>query len=334
MAIAVDIKDAGTRPEQRRKAARQAKGRTEHGLKPLSLLDLAAGADNLLHSCVRARPEQRLLLIREDSRHGFYDCVAPAFVADRARLIGLDVEEIEVGPPDADLDLSDELKAAIEAADHVVFFARIGDQLRFEGFAGEGTKTVCYAYDAGCLGSYFSIMPHALMQELKTCIDQMIAAAGEIRITCSLGTDLVGRSQALEEDEGDDVAVRRFPLSVFKPVLASGFSGRVALARWLVGSGAHYYEPYEVRLDDTVFALLDQGRIAGFEGPRAVVDVVRDHHQRVGDMFGIDPFLVHSWHAGIHPRTFYPLPAAHDPTRWSALVFGSPRLAAFSCLRQ
>ena len=46
-------------------------------------------------------------------------------------------------------------------------------------------------------------------------------------------------------------------------------------------------------------------------------------------MFGIDPFLVHSWHAGFHPQTFYPLPAGHNPARWSALAFGSPRYLHF-----
>jgi hypothetical protein len=46
-------------------------------------------------------------------------------------------------------------------------------------------------------------------------------------------------------------------------------------------------------------------------------------------MFGIDPFQVHSWHAGIHPQTLYPLPAGHNLARWSALAFGSPRYLHF-----
>ena len=49
-------------------------------------------------------------------------------------------------------------------------------------------------------------------------------------------------------------------------------------------------------------------------------------------MFGIDPTLVHSWHAGIHPQTFYPLPAGHNLARWSALAFGSPRYLHFHVL--
>lgn len=82
-------------------------------------------------------------------------------------------------------------------------------------------------------------------------------------------------------------------------------------------------------MDETAFALLDRGRVVDFEGPDAVVAKVREHHVKVGEMFGIDPFLVHSWHAGIHPRTFYPLPADHNPARWSALAFGSPRYLHF-----
>ena len=71
------------------------KPRTGH-LGGLAHLDLASGADNLIGGCIDARPGERLLVVREDSRHGFYDCAAPAFVADYARVIGLDVVEMDV----------------------------------------------------------------------------------------------------------------------------------------------------------------------------------------------------------------------------------------------
>ena len=304
-------------------------GLTAGRLGQLGQLNLTAGADNLLLNCVDARAGDRLLIVREDSRHGYYDCTVSAFVADRARVLGLAVLEVEVGPPGVDLDLPPDLKAMMAKVDHTVFFARIGDQLRFDGVPGQCTKTVVYAYDAACLGSGFGTTSHALMREVKAYIERRLMQAARIEITCPLGTELVGSPANFTDDEAGDVKVSRFPMTVFKPVPASDLSGRIALARWLIGSGSRYYQPFEARLDETVFAILDQGRVIDFEGPAAVVAKVREHHVKVGEMFGIDPFHIHSWHAGIHPRTFYPLPAAHNPARWSALAFGSPRYLHF-----
>jgi hypothetical protein len=239
------------------------------------------------------------------------------------------VEEIEVGPPGTSRDLPATLIDAMARVDHTVFFARLGDQLRFDGLPGGSTTTVSYAYDAACLGSGFGTTPHALMRDIKSCIERRIVRAERIEVTCPLGTDLAGSPLGFTDDEIGEVRTRRFPLTVFKPVPAVGFSGRVALSRWLIGSGSHYYEPNEVCLDDTVFAILDRGRVVDFEGSSTVVAAVRAHHAKVGEMFGIDPFRVHSWHAGFHPQTFYPLPAGHNPTRWSALAFGSPRYLHF-----
>ncbi len=298
-------------------------------LSRLGRLDLAAGADNLLLNCIGAGPGDRLLVVREDARHGFYDCTAPAFVADRARVLGILVEEIEVGPPGTCRDLPAAATDAMAEVDHTVFFARLGDQLRFDGLPGRSTGTVSYAYDAACLGSGFGTTPHALMREIKSCIERRIVRAERIEVTCPLGTHLAGSPLGFTDDETGEVRIRRFPLTVFKPVPAFGFSGRVALSRWLIGSGSRYYEPYEACLDATVFAILDQGRVVDLEGPPAVVAAARAHHERVGAMFGIDPFFVHSWHAGFHPQTLYPLPARHNPARWSALAFGSPRYLHF-----
>lgn len=298
-------------------------------LSQLGRLDLDAGADNLLLNCVAIQPGDRLLIVREDSRHGYYDCTVSAFVADRARVLGLAVEEVEVGAPGVDRDLPADLLARMAMVDHTVFFARIGDQLRFDGLPGRGTKTIVYAYDVACLGSGFGTTSHTLMREIKAYIEQQLAQANSIRVICPLGTDLVGRPVGFTDDDVGDVKVSRFPMTVFKPVPASDFSGRIALSRWLIGSGSRYYQPFEARLDETVFAIIDHGCVIDFEGPEAVVAKVREHHIRVGEMFGIDPFLVHSWHAGIHPRTFYPLPADHNPARWSALAFGSPRYLHF-----
>jgi len=119
-------------------------------LSQLGHLDLTAGADNLLLNCVAAQPSERLLIVREDSRHGYYDCTVSAFVADRARVLGLDVREIEVGAPGVDRDLPNDLMQAMATVDHTVFFARLGDQLRFDGLPGQSSKTMVSAQRPTC----------------------------------------------------------------------------------------------------------------------------------------------------------------------------------------
>lgn len=299
-------------------------------LQTLAKLDLQAGADNLLRGCIGVRPGDRLLLLREDSRYGFYDCAAPAFVADYARLLGLDVVALEVDAPGNGIGLPDHVVALMQTVDHALFFARIGDQLRFDVMPSDCSKTISYAFDVASLGSRFGTTPYSLMTELKALVDRQVASCEEIRISCPLGTDLVGRPIGMLADAAEgEVRVQRFPMTVFMPVPAGGFSGKVALSRWLVGSGAHYYEPYAAKFEGTVFALLENGRIVDYEGPGDVVDIIKAHHLKVGAMFGINPAVVHSWHAGIHPQTIYPLPAEHNLARWSALAFGSPRYLHF-----
>ena len=41
-------------------------------------------------------------------------------------------------------------------------------------------------------------------------------------------------------------------------------------------------------------------------------------------MFGIDPDVVHSWHAGLHDGCPAGLDPHGDPDLWSNTVFGSP----------
>ena len=159
-------------------------------------LDLAAGADNLLGCCIGAKAGERLLVLREDSSHGFYDCAVSAFVADYARVIGLDVTEIEVDAPESGRGLPMSVAKAMLNVDHALFFARIGDQLRFEVMPGHCSKTISYAFDAACLGSRFGTTPHHLMRATQGADRSRVAVAGEIRITCPLGTDVVGAPSA------------------------------------------------------------------------------------------------------------------------------------------
>ena len=121
-------------------------------------------------------------------------------------------------------------------------------------------------------------------------------------------------------------------MSVFRPVPASTFSGRLALTKWLTQTGSRYYQPDSVLIDGVVLALVEEGRIVDFEGEESEVRKVRAHYDFVAEKYGIDGDVVHSWHAGIHPQNGYTGLAVDNLTRWSGSAFGNPRYLHFhSC---
>ena len=73
-------------------------------------------------------------------------------------------------------------------------------------------------------------------------------------------------------------------------------------------------------------------KITGFQGDAADVTAAKNHYRFVANKYGIDPFYIHSWHAGIHPSCSFNEPASRSFERWSGAAFGNPRLLHFhSC---
>lgn len=297
--------------------------------------DPAAGARNLLLHCLEAKPGERLLLLSEDPADGFYDRHAPEAVAAAAEAMGLIVERYKV-PFVADArDASPDIWERIGRADCSVFFARLGDQIRFDRLGAGQRTAMVYAMDAGMLGSGYGIASHAGFLKLKSLIDAAVSSAEEIRMTCPLGTDIRGRCPRPkgtgENGAGgeEDVTIRRFPMAVFKPVPAQSFSGKVVINRFLTGTGNRYYDPYDLLLGSPVCAHVEAGRVARYEGSPEEVDKVLRHTAEVGERFGIDPAVVHSWHAGMHPGCAYLPDALDNLARWGNCAFANPRILHF-----
>lgn len=124
-----------------------------------------------------------------------------------------------------------------------------------------------------------------------------------------------------------EVTIRRFPLSVFKPVPAGAYSGTLALAGFVPGSGRTYYTPHHLPLEDVLRIRFHGNRITAFDGPDAAR--AEAHFRRVGRLLDVDPMFLHSWHAGIHPGCGYDRPASENPARWSGAAFGNPRVLHF-----
>ena len=283
----------------------------------------------MLVNCAGARAGEHLLILYEPAELGIYGPGLAEATAEAASELGLTVSEREVGVLDKADQLPPGIARALTQADHAVFFARLGDQLRFKAMPDGARPIVSYALDEAMLGSSFGRTDHRAMVALKEAIDRALKRARDIRVTCPLGTDMRGSVDPTRGTEGACTTVQRFPLSVFTPLAAADFSGRIALARFLMGTGSHYYQPYGLPLEDVSFAAIGGGRILDFSGRTEEVARIRRHYAHVSDLLGVDAGVVHSWHAGIHPGCRYDTRVSASYERWSSGAFGNPRILHF-----
>ena len=173
----------------------------------------------------------------------------------------------------------------------------------------------------------------ALFLDLKDAINQALDGAGTIRITCDSGTDMTGHADRADNGP-EDVAVKRFPMGIYKPISTNHFTGRVAITKYLTPTNSRPYSPDFLRLDETVLAIVEGNRITGFHGSAESVHAVENHYRHVAETFDIKPMFVHSWHSGMHPACAYPFPAADNPDRWSNTCLPQSAHSAFPHLRR
>lgn len=284
-----------------------------------------AGAINMLLNCAEARLGERLLIAYEPAEYGYYGADAVPCVIDAARDLGLYVQTINVGFDPYKPHLTPTLRAAMDTADIVVFLARLGDQLRFCDMPAGKRVVVSFALDADHFASTFCTTHHAAMMALKARVSDAFRHAEHVEVTCAMGSVFSGRPD-MAPGVGADTSVRRFPMSVFQPVPAHSFSGRVALCGFLTGTGSLYYDDYTLEFDGPVFAVMHNGQITGFEGAARDVAAANAQYDRVSALFGIERNYVHSWHAGIHPGCGYLNAARDNYERWGGTSFGNPRI--------
>lgn len=280
---------------------------------------------NLLQNGAGLHPATRVLIVHEPDDAGYYGAGLAKSVERAAKTLGYDIEMLEcpfvpdlVEPPGR-------VARAMVRSDLTLFLARMGDQIRFRPHGQDTAVAICYALDLELLASDFGELDHRAMRTLRDLIDRTLRGAKTIRVTCPAGTELEGSVEP--QDATGDTHALRFPLSVYTPVSAVGFSGTIAQRGFLVGTGSRFYEPYAVPVEETLFIRVDKGRIAGFDGPSA--ETARAHYLRIAERFGVDPWAIHSWHGGIHPACAFPDRASASFERWSGGAFGNTRLLHF-----
>lgn len=292
--------------------------------------NLDLGLNNLLRGAINLQSGQRVLLVQENPKYGWYDSKLPkalrAFAVDQ---LGAVVEVLEVDEPTNSPHQKLEQMLKEQHWAWIIFLARIGDQDRFEvNHQGPG-KLMIYTRTVEQLQSGLGTVPHAAMVALKTVVNKAFDGAEKIEITCPFGTQLQGKPHKSIGESSTDVAVVRFPAAVSKPISAHTFSGRVAFRHGLAPTGSKAYSPACLSLPQGIIAVIDKGLISSFEGDAADILAAQDHYQQVANQFNIEPWRVDSWHLGLHPATVHPSDPQVDLDRWANTMFTSPRYLHF-----
>jgi hypothetical protein len=288
---------------------------------------LSRGTRNLLFDCADLTPGDSILIVYEDPQTGWWNPDLVDTLAREAGALGFAVDRMIAGAPANEK--ADAITAAVARHDCTIFLARVGDQDRFAEPLPGRKIVVCYARNNDMLASDFGTVSFRAMKQLQLAVDRLIFSATRIDISCPQGTRISGSATLEEPGDPVDVSVLRFPLGIGAPVNAREFSGSVSLTGYLTPTGSRVYDPACVKIDQPAFAILEQGRILRFEGSDDVVEAIDRHYNSVGGKFDIDPYVVHSWHAGLHPGVSCGLAEDEDPDLWSNTVFNHSRYLHF-----
>lgn len=292
------------------------------------------GARNLLVNCADVRPGEKVLIVGEEGPHAYYDKSVCALIAEEAQRLGARADVLIAPETSGPEDFPESLSSAMQAASCSIFVARLGDQIRFCPLPGQGRKAMCYLPDIDYLADPFARNHYDILRQVNFEMEKAIHNASTYRITCHKGTDVTGNMGTAPGKSSNDnrmtpFSMDLFPVMIFPPLTCSGMSGHLALSYWLTTSSTHRYPDPVLKLDTTITAHVDSGRITRFEGDAEEVARTRSHFERIGRIVGGDPMAVNSWHTGINPRTFYKNNPEEDIERWGDMVYGSPRFTHF-----
>ena len=292
------------------------------------------GINNLLFNAIKAKTGDRLLIIGEDGNEAHFDqnvCHLVAQTASENQLYA-DIIISKVGSS-AD-DFPQNISQAMQAADHTIFFSRLGDQIRFCTTPGSGTKTMCYVLDSDYLASDFCRIPHQINQQIYDRLVNKISNSQQFQISCGQGTELYGElvdttDRPTTDSLFTEFSVNLFPLMIFEPVSCSRMSGKLVIKDWITSSSTIIYEDSVFFLEKPVSATIHNGMITNFDGDAEQCREIETHFLHVADLLGGDAMKVNSWHTGILPSTWYKGRAEDDLEKWGSVSFASPRITHF-----
>lgn len=287
-----------------------------------------SGATNLLENAVGAKSGESILILVEKEDYEFYDVDVLDYIVSAANLLGIDTIVYHVDLLDKLEELSASILRELEVAKYVLFLARLGDSIRFKE---TGSKmTMCYAYTREILSSEFCTVPHDFMKKLYSLMSGDIARAKSWKLKTGDGFELVGDIVVEDREPFEkSFSVSQFPICTIPPVRAANATGEVEIAKWIVSTGNRLYEHDTLNIGESIVVSVKDGYITDFHGKRNAVDRIRAHYEYVGNLFSIDPYFIHSWHTGIHPKCSFLGEPESNLVMWGASVFANPRYTHF-----
>ena len=212
----------------------------------LNLIDIDKGAQNLLINCAQLKAGDNLLIIAEKQSYGWYRDNATESVSKVAKKLKINFKILQVEGPEASS--FSELETIMQSYDCTIFFARLGDQDRFETSKALGKRVMCYARSAKDLASSFGTVHHQAMIDMKDTLNNLFLNSQHVELSCPQGTKLSGKMLNRSFYTNNDVAVLRFPMVVPMPILTSSFSGKVMISNYLTSTGSKTYAPNSVKI--------------------------------------------------------------------------------------
>lgn len=291
--------------------------------------DLQQGADNLLKNCLSLEKGQELLIINENSP--WVEKEICALYESMAKKLGAKVHVLWTDRIPGPEQLPTCVVKAFENAEKTLFNHQIGGMLRLLPIGGSGLKVFNFATTAAILGSKFCKSPYGLWLEVLKALQLKLNHVQTWQMTSPYGTDLKAKTTENERNPkqtSEGFSLRTFPIGTHKPFSMQNAHGALAI-RWLTPSGIHQFEPAGIRLDETVVATIEGGKITDFDGPKREVHKLKDYLEEIGRKTQKDPYIVNSWHAGIHPLAYSPYADTDGLEPWMFIAHNNPRIAHF-----
>lgn len=281
------------------------------------------GVTNLLLNCAGASAGDKILLVGEIGENPFFASELCGEVQAVAETLGL-TAHLVLSEAGADWeDFPTEVRTAMEAADQIIFFSRLGDQARF---ALNGPNAIMtYTLDSAYLADPFAGVDFATTKRLHDHLLSTFLDAETYRITGACGTDLTGRIDKSTDGAVVDFALELFPIMIFPPIRAVDLNGTLVLDRFVTSSSTRAYENSTLCLEVPIRITVDASRMVAFDGHALTVDRLTAQLARAAELTGGDPFRINSWHTGINPNTYFNGDPYADLERWGTVAYGSPR---------
>ena len=224
--------------------------------------NLKKGALNLILNCAELSPQQKVLIVAENEKFGWYDKFVARIVKKYCTELEIAANLLKIEEPTEEN--SYKIQKLSTKYDCIIYFSRLGDLRRFENV--HSCKVVMsYARNIKMLASQFGTTNYKIHLDFKKSIDEVFINTKKLKISCPSGTDVTGNCYKIFSDNSD-VAIKRFPMVVHSPISATLLSGIVVVEKFLTSSGSSFYSPSYIKLNEKVKFYIKNGHIQSVIG--------------------------------------------------------------------